>query len=59
MKILMSLGILLGYALTVLGFWRSEADEKRSFWWSLGMLVGVIVLLLSVLLFCVPNFFKG
>jgi uncharacterized membrane protein len=59
MKVLTSLGMIIGYALTVVGFWQSEENERKSFWWSLGMLIGVIILFLSVLLFCVPGFFKS
>jgi len=58
-KILTSLGMVIGYILTVLGFWRSDEGMTHSFLWSLCMLVGVIVLFLSVLLFCVPDFFSG
>ena len=42
-KILTSIGMILGYGLTVVGFWKSEEDKKRALWWSLGMLVGVRV----------------
>ena len=59
LKVITSLGMIIGYGLTVLGFWKSEEDKQRALWWSLGMLAGVIILLLSILLFCVPGFFSG
>jgi len=58
-KILTSLGMVIGYLMTVLGFWRSDEGMKHCFLWSLCMLAGVILLFLSVLLFCVPEFFSG
>ena len=58
MKVVTAFMIIIGLALIGWGFWAS--DKMKSPWNVIGALcapVGLVIALLGVLLFCVPNFF--
>ncbi len=53
-------GALLGYVLFVFSLFQVDlrVDKPGDILWSLGMLLGLIMMVLSILLHFVPDFFK-
>jgi len=53
-------GIVVGYILFNLGLWKSDSSPKpQDTWWAFGMLAGTLLMLVSVLLWAVPDFFRS
>ncbi len=55
------IGALLGYILFVFSLFQVDLrkDKPGDILWSLGMLVGLVMMILFILLHFVPDFFKG